>query len=251
MHRKTLFALLCTILLAVSSNAKERHQTVSFPSAPGNGSGYLSLPGSGGKHPAIIVIQEWWGLNDWIRQQSDRFAGQGTVALAVDLYRGKVTVDPNEAHELMRGLPEDRALADLQAGVRYLRSRSDVDPSRIAVIGWCMGGGYALQLAIAEPALAGAVINYGHLVTDPKTIASIRPPILGNFGALDRGIPAQDVRTFDEALKSAGKSSDIKVYEGAGHAFMNPNNKEGYGKEAAADAWKRIDSFLRKRLGRS
>ena len=251
MHRKTLLVLLSTILLAGVASAKERHQTVSFPSATGKGSGYLSLPASGGKHPAIIVIQEWWGLNDWIRQQSDRFAGQGTVALAVDLYRGKATTDPNEAHELMRGLPEDRALADLQAGLRYLRARSDVDASRIAVIGWCMGGGYALQLAIAEPGLAGAVINYGHLVTDPKTIASIRPPILGNFGALDRGIPAEDVRAFDASLKSAGKSSEIKVYDGAGHAFMNPNNKEGYVKEAASDAWKRIDAFLRKRLRRS
>ncbi len=251
MQRKTLLALVCTLLLAVSSNAKERHLNVSFPSMPGNGSGVLSLPGSGGKHPAIVVIQEWWGLNDWIRQQSDRFAGQGTVALAVDLYRGKVTADANEAHELMRGLPEDRALADLQAAVRYLRSRSDVDGSRIAVIGWCMGGGYALQLAIAEPSLAGAIINYGHLVTDPKTIASIRPPILGNFGALDRGIPAEDVKAFDAALRSAGKSSDIKVYDGAGHAFMNPKNKGGYVKEAAADAWMRIDSFLRKRLRRS
>ena len=95
------------------------------------------------------------------------------------------------------------------------------------------------------------IINYGHLVTDRKTISSIRPPILGNFGALDRGIPPADVNAFDAALKSDGKSSDIKVYDGAGHAFMNPNNKEGYVKAAAADAWKRIDAFLRQRLRRS
>lgn len=251
MLRKILLALLSTLLLAGSLSAKDRHQTVSFPSATGQATGYLSLPAASGKHPAIIVIQEWWGLNDWIRQQADRFAGQGTVALAVDLYRGKSTTDPNVAHELMRGLPEDRAMADLQAGLRYLRARPDVDGSHIAVIGWCMGGGYALQLAIAEPGLAGAVVNYGHLITDRKTIASIRPPILGNFGALDRGIPAADVKTFDAALKSAGKSSDIKVYAGAGHAFMNPSNKEGYVKAAAADAWQRIDAFLRQRLRRS
>ena len=251
MRSTTLFIVLFTLLLGGAASAKERHQTISFPSATGNASGYLSLPATGGRHPAIIVIQEWWGLNSWIRQQTDRFAGQGTVALAVDLYRGRSTTDPNEAHELMRGLPEDRALADLQAGLRYLRARSDVDGSRIAVIGWCMGGGYALQLAIAEPTLAGAVINYGHLATDRKTISSIRPPILGNFGALDRGIPPADVNAFDAALKSDGKSSDIKVYDGAGHAFMNPNNKEGYVKAAAADAWKRIDAFLRQRLRRS
>ena len=251
MNRTTLLLVFCSFLSAVPAPASERHQTVSLSSPVGQGSGYLALPGSSGKHPAIIVIQEWWGLNDWIRQQSDRFAGQGIVALAVDLYRGKVTADPTEAHELMRGLPEDRALADLQAGVRYLRSRKDVDASRIAVIGWCMGGGYALQLATVEPTLAGAVVNYGHLVTDPKTIGSIRPPILGNFGGFDRGIPADDVRAFDAALKSSGQSSDIKIYEGAGHAFMNPGNKEGYKQKAATDAWKRIDAFLQKQLKRS
>lgn len=226
-------------------------ETVHFASTPGEGEGYLVLPGTKGKHPAVIVIQEFWGLNDWVRDQADRFAKQGYVALAPDLYRGKSTTDPNVGHELMRGLPEDRAVADLKGAFDYLASRSDVDPSRIGVIGWCMGGGYALQLAIAEPRIAAAVINYGHLVTDPNTISTIRPPILGNFGANDRGIPPDDVRAFDAALKSAGKQSDIKIYPGAGHAFMNPNNKGGYVKAAANDAWSRIDAFFARTLKRS
>ncbi|HWS73361.1 MAG TPA: dienelactone hydrolase family protein, partial [Thermoanaerobaculia bacterium] len=115
-------------------------------------------------------------------------------------------------------------------------------------IGWCMGGGYSLALATVEPRLAATVMNYGRLVTDPVTIAKIESPLLGNFGALDRGIPPADVTAFDAAMKKAGKSSDIKIYDGAGHGFMNPNNKEGYVKAAADDAWVRIDSFFAKRL---
>src|SRR5437870_305027 len=137
----------------------------------------------------------------------------------------------------MRGMPEDRAMADLKGAFKYLADRKDVDPSRIGVIGWCMGGGYALMLGVDEPKIAAVVMNYGHLVSDPKTIASIKPPILGNFGAEDRGIPPKDVHEFESALHKEGKQADIKIYNGAGHAFMNPDNKSGYVKTAAEDAW--------------
>ncbi|HEX7419377.1 MAG TPA: dienelactone hydrolase family protein [Thermoanaerobaculia bacterium] len=233
------------IALVVLASSLHASPMVTFKSAVGEASGYLATPAKGtGKHPAMIVIQEYWGLNDWVKEQAKRFADQGYVALAVDLYRGKIAKTPDEAHELMRGLPEDRAMADLKAGFDYLASRKDVDPKRIGVIGWCMGGGYALMLATQEPRLAAGVVNYGHLMTDPKTISSITVPLLGNFGAEDRGIPAADVRDFESALKNAGKVADFKVYPGAGHAFMNPNNKTGYVADAAADAWKRIDSFF-------
>ncbi len=222
---------------------------VKFKSTAGEAQGYLATPADDkGKHPAVIVIQEWWGVNDWVREQADRFAKDGMVALAVDLYRGKSTSNPEEAHELMRGLPEDRAMADLKAGLRYLEERKDVDPKRIGVIGWCMGGGYSLMLATEEPKLAAAVVNYGHLVTDPKTIARIKVPLLGNFGAEDRGIPAADVRAFESTLHKERKPADFKIYDGAGHAFMNPNNKSGYVASATADAWKRIDRFFAEHL---
>ncbi|HEV7921322.1 MAG TPA: dienelactone hydrolase family protein [Thermoanaerobaculia bacterium] len=211
-------------------------------------SGYLALPAGAAKKPAIIVIQEWWGLNDWVKDQADRYASQGYVALAPDLYRGQVATTTDMAHELSRGLPEDRAIGDLRGAFNYLASRDDVDPRRIGVIGWCMGGGYALGLALNEPRIAAVVMNYGRLVTDPATIAGLTAPLLGNFGANDRGIPAADVQAFDAALKKAGKSSDIKIYEGAGHAFMNENNQQGYVKDAAADARKRIDAFFASRL---
>ncbi|HYM60422.1 MAG TPA: dienelactone hydrolase family protein [Thermoanaerobaculia bacterium] len=228
-----------------------RGKVIQFPSAiGGNASGYLALPDSKtpARHPAIIVIQEWWGMNDWILQQADRFSRDGYVALAIDLYRGKSTTDPATAHELMRGMPEDRAMADLKAAFNLLASRSDVDPAKIGSIGWCMGGGYSLALATVEPRLAACVMNYGRLVTDPATIEKMRPPILGNFGADDKGIPPADVKAFDAALKKAGKSSDIKIYDGAGHAFMNPANTDGYRPESAKDAWRRIDAFLEKKL---
>jgi len=221
---------------------------LSFPSSPGDAMAYLSLPEGKGKHPAVIVIQEWWGMNDWVMQQADKLAKQGYVALAVDLYRGKATADPAVAHELMRGMPEDRALADLKAGFNYLAARPDVDASRIGSIGWCMGGGYSLSLAIAEPRLAAAVINYGRLVTDPATIAKIKAPLLGNFGGDDRGITPADVNAFSKALQAAGRSGDMKVYEGAGHGFMNANNTAGYNETATRDAQSRIDTFFAKHL---
>ena len=215
----------------------------------GDASGYLALPAGGeAKKPAIVVIQEWWGVDDWIREQNKRFASQGYVALAADLYRGRLAKSPEEAHELMRGMPEDRAMADLKAAVDYLSSRPDVDPNRIGVIGWCMGGGYALGLATAEPRVKAAVINYGRLVTDSDAITRINAPILGNFGGADRGIPAEDVKKFGAELTKYGKLGDIKVYDAAGHAFMNPNNKEGYDATAAQDAWQRIDSFFERTL---
>src|SRR6185369_11658106 len=178
--------ILALLVLAVAP-AAFAGTTVSYPSSPGKASGYLALPPGAGKHPAIILVHEWWGLNDWVKQQADRFAREGYVALAVDLYRGKATSDPNEAHELMRGMPEDRANADLVAAFDYLTKRKDVDAKHIGSIGWCMGGGYSLSLATHEPKLAACVVNYGRLVTDPKTIAKIHAPILGNFGGKDRG----------------------------------------------------------------
>lgn len=244
-----------------STGAAHPGQTVAF----GNGaSGYLALPPAPGgpgapagaaaagatsaRRPAVLVIQEWWGLNDWIRSNADRFASQGYVALAVDLYRGRTASSPDEAHELMRGLPEDRGLGDIKAGFDLLAARADVDPQRVGIVGWCMGGGYALDFATIEPRLRAAVVNYGHLFSDAKKIDSIHAALLGNFGGQDRGIPAADVRSFADSLKAKGKDVDFKVYEPDGHAFMNPNNAHGYDAAAASNAWERIDAFFARTL---
>ena len=212
------------------------------------GSGWLGVPPTPGKHPALLVIQEWWGVTDWIEQDVARFASQGYVALAVDLYRGKVASDAGEAHELMRGLPEDRAMSDMKAGFDWLAARPDVDAQRIGIIGWCMGGGYALAFAVAEPRLKAAVVNYGRLVTDPVKVDAIHAALLGNFAGLDRGIDPKDVQVFADTLRKDHKDADIKVYDGAKHAFMNPNSKESYDEAAAKDAWSRIDAFFSQKL---
>jgi len=231
-----------------AANPPVNTQTVSYPSGSETVSGYLALPDGGGKHPAIIVIHEYWGLNDWVKEEAQKFAAQGYVVLAVDLYRGKVAATPDEAHELMRGVPEDRAARDLEAAFGYLAARPDVNANKIAVVGWCMGGGYSIRFAVYEPKLAACIVNYGPLPTDPANIAKINAPVMGNFGADDRGITPASVQTFEAAMKSAGKSVDIKEYDGAGHAFENPNNKDGYRPTATADAWARMTAFLKKTL---
>jgi carboxymethylenebutenolidase len=221
---------------------------VEYKSGDETVSGYLALPESPGQHPALVVIHEWWGLNDWIKEEARKFAEQGYVALAVDLYRGKVAYDPALAHELARGMPQDRAVRDLKAAFAYLAARPDVNPKKIGSIGWCMGGGLSLQLAVNEPRLAACVVNYGALPTDPQDIQKIQAPVLGNFGGQDRGIPPSAVAAFQKAMEAAQKVIDVKIYEGAGHAFENPNNKLGYRERDAQDAWARSLAFFNRTL---
>src|ERR1700729_4486456 len=205
---KLIFALAAFGLIAAALAVRAqtpKTQTVEFPSGKETVGGFLAVPDKPGIYPGIIVIHEWWGLNDWVKEQTEKLAAQGYVALAVDLYRGKVATDPSEAHELMRGLPQDRAISDLQAAFTYLGTRKDVQPVRIGSIGWCMGGGLPLQLAIHQPRLAACVVNYGSLPTDNADIQKITAPLLGNFGAEDRGITPDNVRAFEKAMKADGK----------------------------------------------
>ncbi|HVP50346.1 MAG TPA: dienelactone hydrolase family protein, partial [Candidatus Bathyarchaeia archaeon] len=182
------------------------------------------------------------------KEEASKLADQGYVALAIDLYRGKVATTPDEAHQIMRGVPEDRASRDLLAATTYLASSQNVSPTRIGTIGWCMGGGYALNLAIADPNLKAAVINYGHLATDDATLKKISAPILGIFGGQDKGITPADVNKFQSQMRALGKTVEIKSFPDAGHAFENPNNKTGYRAEDAEEAWKLTVAFLAKYL---
>ncbi len=223
-------------------------ETVQFPNGTGTASGFLAMPDKPGRYPALVVIHEWWGLTDWVKEQTQELAEQGYIALAVDLYRGKVTADPEVAHELMRGLPQDRAVSDLKAAFAYLGTRKDVDRDHIGSIGWCMGGGFSLQLAIHEPRLAACVVNYGALPTDPNDIQQIGAPVLGSFGAEDRGITPADVQAFEKTMRGMNRRIDVKIYDGAGHGFENSTNTAGYRPEAAADAWARTVAFLNKAM---
>lgn len=248
---RMLAAMVAVSLLAASIAVRAdgpKTETVQFPSGKDTAGGFLATPEKPGRYPGLIVVHEWWGLNDWVKEQTVKLASQGFVALAVDLYRGKVAADPAEAHELSRGVPQDRAILDLMAGIVYLTTRNDVDRGRIGTIGWCMGGGYAVQLAMHVPRLGACVVNYGALPTDPNDIQNIGSPLLGNFGADDRGITPADVQAFQKTMDTLGRHVDLKIYDGAGHAFENPNNKDGYRPVAAEDAWNRTIAFLNKSL---
>lgn len=223
-------------------------QAVSFASGQETIRGVMFQPQGAGPFPAIVIIHEWWGLNDWVKQQAKMFAEHGYVTLAVDLYRGQMANDPEMAHELMRALPQDRGVQYLQSSVAYLKTQKNVKPNRIGAAGWCMGGGFALQLAIAEPFLQAVAINYGALDTDPAQLKKIHAAVLGNFGALDHGITPQDVQAFTAEMQKLGHPVDVKEYSDAGHAFQNPDNKSGYRAADTADADQRMFTFFARSL---
>ena len=246
---KKFFPLLAVSLLVSTSFAADG-KSVSYKSGDETVQGVLYTPQGKGPFPGIIVIHEWWGLNDWVKDQAAKLADLGYEALAIDLYRGRVATTPDQAHEIMRGVPEDRANRDLKAAFEFLAAQPNVKKDRIGAIGWCMGGGYSLDVALEEPSLAADVINYGHLATDPNAIAKIHAPILGLFGAQDHGITPDDVHKFEAAMNKADKKIEVKIYDDAGHAFENPNNKDGYRPADAADAWSRTVAFLADNLKR-
>lgn len=244
--RKLILCLLVFVFSTASFAATQKN--VSYKSGNETVNAVLYTPNGNGPFPALVVIHEWWGLNDWVKEQAQKLADQGYETLAIDLYRGKVATTPEEAHEIMRGVPEDRANRDLLAAYDYLASQQNVKKDRIGAIGWCMGGGYALDLAVAQPKLVVDVVNYGHLATDDTTLQRINAKVLGIFGGQDRGITPDSVHAFEQQMKKLGKSIDVKIYPDAGHAFENPNNKGGYKPEDAQDAWGLTLKFLNQNL---
>ncbi len=237
-------AYICCVATVVAQKKSLVTSTVNYKSGKDTVSAYLCLPDAKGPFPTIILIHEWWGMNDWVKENAKSFATRGYAAMSIDLYRGKVAKAPDEAHELMRGLPEDRALRDLKAAFQYLKSRKEVKQDKIGVIGWCMGGGYSLMSAVNIPELASCVICYGRLITDSSAIASIPCPVLGVFGEKDTGIDPKDVKQFETDARALGKDVTAIIYPNARHAFMNPNNDGGYSMNTAQDAWNKIFTFI-------
>jgi carboxymethylenebutenolidase len=232
---------------ATATRAEVMTKDVTFPSGKEEVKGFLAMPDGKGPFPAIVVIQEWWGLNDWVKDQAKRLAKEGYVALAPDLYRGKVASKPDQARKLMMGLPQDRAIRDLKGATDYLAKNDRVNKERIGVIGWCMGGGLALQHALKDQRLKACAICYGRVVTNPKQLEPLQATILGVFGKEDRGIKIDDVRKFKAALDKAGKKVDsINEYD-AGHGFMREGG-DAYKADATRAAWQAIDRFFAKTL---
>jgi carboxymethylenebutenolidase len=210
----------------------------------GNQRAYLSSP-AGPPDAALVVIHEWWGLNEHIMHWTDRLAADGYAALAVDLYGGKVATDPDEAMKLMKAVDDKQALAILKDAVRYLGD--EVHAKRVGVIGWCFGGKWALETALAAPELDAAVVYYGHVDTDPQRLANLQAALLGIFGNKDKGIPPEQVNRFEFGLEQAGgKQYKILRYD-AEHAFANPSSAN-YDEKSASQAWKEVRAFLKKRL---
>jgi carboxymethylenebutenolidase len=236
----------CVILFALSASAATP-KDVTYKSGDETVKAILYKPDGKGPFPGMIVIHEWWGLNDWVKDQAAKLAGQGYEALAVDLYRGKVATTRDEAHELSR-VPQDRVKRDLHAAFVFLQSQPDVKKDRIGAIGWCMGGGFSLQVALQEPELAADVINYGDVSASPDELKKLNAPVLGLFGAQDRGITPDDVKKFGDQMDKLGKKADITIYPDAGHGFQNPVNGPGYNAKDTADAWKKINDFFSRTL---
>lgn len=222
---------------------------IRIPGQPEPLAAYVAWPEGAGPFPVVLVIQEWWGVNDWLKAQTRRIAGKGYVAIAVDLYRGLVAADADTAHQLMRGLDPDRGVGYLRAAFEWTRAQPWARKDRIGAIGWCMGGGYAADLAVAEPRLRAAVINYGRLPTDAKKIKRIKCPLLGNFGGRDKGIPLTDARAFKATLEKSGGRMELHEWPNAGHAFMNETNSN-HSVADALNAWFYIDQFLSMQLAK-
>src|SRR5215207_5402208 len=198
--------------------------------------------------PAVIMIHEWLGLNEHIKNQADLLAKEGYVVLAVDLYRGEVATDSNRAMALASSVRNNStsAIDNLQSAVNYVKSLEMVDGSRIASLGWCFGGDWSLQLALnsSENPLAATIIYYGRPVTDTASLSSISWPILGIFGDQDQAITVESVKQFASALNASGITNDIYLYEGVGHAFANPS-LDNYAPKETADAWQKTVGLLR------
>lgn len=204
---------------------------------------YLSIPeGAKAPLPAIVVIHEWWGLNDHVMHWTDRFAAEGYAAVAVDLYGGTVATTFDEANAAMKKVDDKRATEIMLAALAFLKDDPRVQATKRASIGWCFGGKKSLQLALAAPDLDAAVMYYGHPELDPMALEKLKAPLLGIFGTKDKSIPPETVKKFDEALTTAKKEHLIVSYE-AEHAFANPSNPK-YDEENAAKAWTEVQKFL-------
>lgn len=201
------------------------------------------------KLPAVVVIHEWWGLNDNIKDMADELASEGYVVLAADLYNGEVATTPDKAMQLVGTVREnpEQAISNLQSAVQYLASLPNVNSSRIASLGWCFGGGQSLQLALnsEQNPLAATVIYYGNLVNDTNELSKINWPVLGIFGDQDQSIPVESVNAFEQALNETGITNEIYIYPGVGHAFANPSG-DNYAPAETVDAWEKTLAFLKK-----
>lgn len=222
-------------------------EMVQFPFAEGNTGGYLATPKQG-SGPGVIVIQEWWGLVDHIKDVCDRFAEEGFVALAPDLYHGKTTKSPDEAGRLMMAMRIDEAERDLSAAVEYLSTQDSTTSDKVGVVGFCMGGALALYAATKNDKVGACVVFYGGHPKVKADLPNLQAPVLGLYAEKDRSVTPDLVRALERDVKALGKQIEVVIYKDADHAFFNDTRPEVYNAEASADAWQRTIAFLRQHL---
>jgi carboxymethylenebutenolidase len=222
-------------------------QMVGFPGNGGAVPGYVASPEGQGPFPGLVVIQEWWGLVPHIKEVAERFAREGFVALAPDLYHGQKAEEPDEARKLAMELDRERAVSEIGAALRYLGALGTVASSKLGVVGWCMGGGLSAYTAASGAPIRAAVVFYG-MPRDAEMVKDIRVPVLGLYGENDQGIPVERVHAFERALSENDVTHEITIYPGAGHAFFNDTRPDHYNQEAAQHAWEKTLGWFRSYL---
>ncbi len=209
---------------------------------------YLARPDDDKQHPGVIVIQEWWGLNEHIKDVTRRVAEQGYVAISPDLYRGDVAEEPDDARKLMMDMEREDALNDIEACVNYLLEQDAIVPKSIGVMGFCMGGALSAWMSTKDN-VGVCVIFYGNFRTDDmeSAVQQVHAPFLGIFGEADAGIPLEGVKHLEDTLVKHGKTHEINIYPNAPHAFFN-DTRQSYREDHAKDAWTKTLAWFDKYL---
>lgn len=207
--------------------------------------GFLAKPVDDGEFPGIVMIHEWWGLNDNIKEMAEKLASHGYVVLAVDLYNGEVASTSDEARQLITSFDTDAGIENMNMAASYIQENHNVE--KLGSIGWCFGGGQSLNLALNNQDMDATVIYYGSLVTEQESLSSISWPVLGIFAGLDQGIPVESVLNFESSLNELNVQNEIYIYEEVDHAFANPSG-ERYAPEESKDAWEVTLKFLETNL---
>jgi carboxymethylenebutenolidase len=222
---------------------------VEFPANGQSAKGYLAEPE--GKGPGVVVLQEWWGVEDHIRDICDRFAAEGFVALAPDLFHGETTDQPSEAEQKMMALDMDEAVKEMCGAVQHVAQHEKCDGD-VGVVGFCLGGGLAAHAGAACPGVSATVIFYYVMPHGKPDFSQMSGPVLGHFGTGDDFVSVDDAKALEEEIRSAGNEVQFEYYEGAGHAFFNDTDRLGtHDPEHARGAWERTIDFFKRHLSRS
>jgi carboxymethylenebutenolidase len=222
---------------------------VEFEANGGTANGYLAEPEGTG--PGVVVLQEWWGVDDAVRRIVDGFAEEGFVALAPDLFHGETTEQPDEAQQKMMAMNMDEAEKEMRGAVEYLASHEKCDGT-VGTVGFCLGGGLSVWAAAANPKVGAAVTYYYVMPHGKPDFSNIDAPVLGHFGTADDFVSTDDANALEQELRDAGVEAVFEYYEGGGHAFANDHNRLGtYHEGHAQSAWRKTVDFLRRHLGRN